>query len=44
VDELSLPDGVTVGWLMGESFIVDQGAPLRPSERLADILLNAIRT
>ena len=32
-------DGVTVGWLMGESFIVDHGRRSVIPERLADILL-----
>jgi pyruvate-ferredoxin/flavodoxin oxidoreductase len=32
-------DGVTVGWLMGESFIVDQARRSVLPERLADILL-----
>ena len=33
-------DGVTVGWLMGESFIVDHARRSVIPERLADILLN----
>ncbi len=33
-------DGVTVGWLMGESFIVDHGRRSVIPERLADILLD----
>jgi pyruvate-ferredoxin/flavodoxin oxidoreductase len=33
-------DGVTVGWLMGESFIVDHARRSVLPERLADILLN----
>jgi pyruvate-ferredoxin/flavodoxin oxidoreductase len=32
-------DGVTVGWLMGESFIVDHGRRSVIPERLADIIL-----
>jgi pyruvate-ferredoxin/flavodoxin oxidoreductase len=32
-------DGITVGWLMGESFIVDHGRRSVIPERLADILL-----
>ncbi len=32
-------DGVTVGWLMGESFIVDHGRRSVIPERLADIVL-----
>jgi pyruvate-ferredoxin/flavodoxin oxidoreductase len=32
-------DGVTVGWLLGESFIVDHGRRSVVPERLADILL-----
>jgi len=32
-------DGVTVGWLMGESYHRRSSAPLRLPERLADILL-----
>jgi pyruvate-ferredoxin/flavodoxin oxidoreductase len=32
-------DGVTVGWLMGESFIVDHARRSVIPERLADILL-----
>ena len=32
-------DGVTIGWLMGESFIVDHGRRSVVPERLADILL-----
>ena len=34
-------DGVTVGWLMGESFIVDHARRSVIPERLADILLTA---
>jgi pyruvate-ferredoxin/flavodoxin oxidoreductase len=33
-------DGVTVGWLMGESFIVDHARRSVIPERVADILLN----
>jgi len=33
-------DGVTVGWLLGESFIVDHGRRSVIPERLADALLN----
>jgi len=33
-------DGVTVGWLMGESFIVDHARRSVLPERLADMLLN----
>jgi pyruvate-ferredoxin/flavodoxin oxidoreductase len=33
-------DGVTVGWLMGESFIVDHARRSVLPERLADLLLN----
>ena len=33
-------DGVTVGWLLGESFIVDHGRRSVVPERLADALLN----
>jgi pyruvate-ferredoxin/flavodoxin oxidoreductase len=33
-------DGVTVGWLMGESFIVDHARRSVIPERLADMLLN----
>jgi len=33
-------DGITVGWLMGESFIVDHGRRSVIPERLADALLN----
>ena len=36
-------DGVTVGWLMGESFIVDHARRSVIPERLADILLTARR-
>jgi len=32
-------DGITVGWLMGESFIVDHGRRSVIPERLADIIL-----
>ena len=32
-------DGVTVGWLLGESFIVDHGRRSVIPERLADALL-----
>jgi pyruvate-ferredoxin/flavodoxin oxidoreductase len=35
-------DGVTVGWLMGESFIVDHARRSVIPERLADILLTRI--
>jgi pyruvate-ferredoxin/flavodoxin oxidoreductase len=35
-------DGVTVGWLMGESFIVDHGRRSVIPERLADIVLEKI--
>jgi pyruvate-ferredoxin/flavodoxin oxidoreductase len=35
-------DGITVGWLMGESFIVDHARRSVIPERLADILLNRI--
>jgi pyruvate-ferredoxin/flavodoxin oxidoreductase len=33
-------DGITVGWLLGESFIVDHGRRSVIPERLADVLLN----
>ena len=33
-------DGITVGWLLGESFIVDHGRRSVIPERLADALLN----
>ena len=33
-------DGVTIGWLLGESFIVDHGRRSVIPERLADALLN----
>jgi len=33
-------DGVTVGWLLGESFIIDHGRRSVIPERLADALLN----
>src|SRR4029079_9168877 len=33
-------DGITVGWLIGESFIVDHGRRSVVPERLADALLN----
>ena len=33
-------DGITVGWLMGESFIVDHGRRSVIPERLADALMN----
>jgi len=33
-------DGVTIGWLLGESFIVDHGRRSVVPERLADALLN----
>src|SRR5271169_500947 len=33
-------DGVTIGWLLGESFIVDHGRRCVIPERLADALLN----
>jgi pyruvate-ferredoxin/flavodoxin oxidoreductase len=33
-------DGVTVGWLLGESFIVDHGRRSVVPERLADALMN----
>src|SRR6202008_821473 len=33
-------DGVTVGWLLGESFIVDHARRSVIPERLADVLLN----
>ena len=33
-------DGITVGWLMGESFIVDHGRRSVIPERLADVLLD----
>ncbi len=37
-------DGVTVGWLLGESFIVDHGRRSVIPERFADALLNRNRT
>jgi pyruvate-ferredoxin/flavodoxin oxidoreductase len=33
-------DGITVGWLLGESFIVDHGRRSVIPERLADVLMN----
>jgi pyruvate-ferredoxin/flavodoxin oxidoreductase len=36
-------DGITVGWLMGESFIVDHGRRSVIPERLADALMNRDR-
>jgi len=33
-------DGITVGWLLGESFIVDHGRRSVIPERLTDVLLN----
>jgi pyruvate-ferredoxin/flavodoxin oxidoreductase len=33
-------DGITVGWLIGESFIVDHGRRSVIPERLADVLMN----
>ena len=36
-------DGITVGWLMGESFIVDHARRSVIPERLADALLTARR-
>ena len=36
-------DGVTVGWLMGESFIVDHARRSVIPERLADIAAHARR-
>ena len=33
-------DGITVGWLLGESFIVDHGRRSVIPERLVDALMN----
>ena len=37
-------DGITVGWLLGESFIVDHGRRSVIPERLADALMNREKT
>jgi pyruvate-ferredoxin/flavodoxin oxidoreductase len=37
-------DGITVGWLLGESFIVDHARRSVVPERLADALMRASRT
>ena len=37
-------DGITVGWLMGESFIVDHARRSVIPERLADVILTRDRS